>query len=108
ETTFQAMLVVPLVGAAILVAVLLGADVANLLQGSVNEIFTTIASALRSEPVALAGFVASFAIVLVGGSILMFLVKGGTVEVLQASNAIAGPIERGPVTWEGIRAVGGF
>ena len=108
ETTFQVMLVVPLVGAAILVAILLGADVANLLQGSVNEIFTTIAGALMSEPVALAGFVASFAIVLVGGSVLMFLVKGGTVEVLQASNAVAGPIEREPVTWDGIRAVARF
>lgn len=108
ETTFQAMLVVPLVGAALLVAMLLGADVTNLLRGSLNEIFTTIADALKSEPVALAGFVASFAIVLVGGSVLMFLVKGGTIEVLLASNAIAGPIEREPVTWEGIRGVSRF
>jgi hypothetical protein len=108
ETTFQVMLAVPLVGAAILVATLLGADVANLLQGSVNEIFTTIAGALTAEPVALVSFVASFAIVLFGGSILMFLVKGGTIDVLLASNAVAGPIERGPITWDGIRSVSRF
>jgi hypothetical protein len=108
ETTFQVMLAVPLVGAAILVAVLLGADVANLLQGGLNQIFTTIAGALMSEPLALVGFVASFAIVLVGGSVLMFLVKGGTVEVLLAANTVAGPIEREPITWDGIRAVSRF
>jgi len=108
ETTFQVMLAVPLVGAAILVAMLLGADLGNLLQGSLNEIFTTLARALMSEPLALSAFVASFAIVLFGGSVLMFLVKGGTIEVLMASNAVAGPIEREPVTWDGIRSVSRF
>ncbi len=108
ETTFQVMLAVPLVGAAVLVAMLLGADLGNLLQGGLNEIFTTIARALMSEPLALGAFVASFAIVLFGGSVLMFLVKGGIVEVLMASNAVAGPIEREPVTWDGIRSVSRF
>ena len=59
----------------------------NLLQGSLREIFTTIANALMSEPVALVAFVAAFAIVLVGGSVLMFLVKGGTVEVMLAARS---------------------
>jgi len=108
ETTFQVMLAIPLVGAAILVAVLIGADVAILLQGSLNDIFTRIAGALMAEPVGLAGFVASFAIVLFGGAALMFLVKGGTVEVLLASHAIAGSIEREPITWDGIRSVSRF
>ena len=53
ETTFQVLVAVPIVGAAILVAVLLGADLANLLQGSMREMVTTIASALISEPLAL-------------------------------------------------------
>ena len=52
-TTFQVLLAVPIIGAAILVAVLLGADLAELLQGSLRDIFTTIASTLLSEPVAL-------------------------------------------------------
>src|SRR5262249_15360594 len=81
ETTFQALLAVPLVGAAILVAVLLGADLANVLQGTTREIITTIANALMSEPVALVAFVAAFSVVLLGGSAFMFLVKGGTMEV---------------------------
>ena len=98
ETTFQVLLAVPIVGAAVLVAVLLGGDLSELLQGSLRDIFTTIASALLSEPFALVAFVAAFAIVLLGGSVLMFVVKGGTVEVLVAANAGAGPIEQQPLT----------
>src|SRR4030088_1603098 len=67
QTTFQVLLAVPIIGAAILVAVLLGADLANLLQGSLREIFTTIADALMSEPAALVAFMTAFSIVLVGG-----------------------------------------
>jgi hypothetical protein len=108
ETTFQMMLAVPLVGAAVLVAVLLGADVGNLLQGSFRETFSTIATALVAEPVALAAFVASFVIVLVGGSVLTFLTKGGTIEVLMAANESAGPIESEPVTWERLQTASRF
>src|SRR4030081_1210438 len=93
ETTFQVLLAVPIIGAAILVAVLLGADLADLLQGSLRDIFTTIASTLLSEPVALVAFVTAFLLVLFGGSVLMFAVKGGTVEILIEANAAAGPIE---------------
>src|SRR5215510_11289458 len=53
ETTFQVLLAVPVIGAAILVGVMLGADVGELLQGGIREAFTTIASTLMAEPVAL-------------------------------------------------------
>jgi hypothetical protein len=108
ETTFQVLLAVPLVGAAILVAVLLGADLANVLQGSTREIFTTIANALMSEPVALVSFVAAFSIVLLGGSVFMFLVKGGTVEVLLTANERTGAIEQEPITVATIKAASAF
>jgi hypothetical protein len=98
ETTFQVLLAVPIIGAAILVAVLLGGDLANLLQGGLREMFTTIASTLMSEPIALFAFILAFAVVLLGGSAFMFVIKGGTVAVVLASNAAAGPIEREPLT----------
>jgi len=91
ETTFKVVLAVPIVGAAVLVAVLLGGDVADLLRGSLRDIFTTIASTLLSEPVALVAFVTSFAVVLLGGSVLMFAVKGGTVDVLAAASTSTVP-----------------
>ena len=108
ETTFQVLLAVPVVGAAILVAVLLGADLANLLQGNMRDMITTIASALTSEPVALVAFVAAFSIVLLGGSVFMFLVKGGTVDVLLAAHDGTGPIEREPLTIDVLRRGGAF
>jgi hypothetical protein len=108
ETTFQVLLGVPIVGAAILVAVLLGADLVQLLQGSLRDMFTTIANALISEPVALAAFVTTFALVLLGGSVLMFLVKGGTVDVLVAAHRAAGPIEREPLTLDVLHAASTF
>jgi hypothetical protein len=108
ETTFQVLLAVPIIGAAILVAVLLGADLADLLQGSMREIFTTIASTLLSEPVALVAFITAFSLVLLGGSVLMFLVKGGTVDVLIAAHAAAGPIERQPLAFDALRSASRF
>ena len=103
ETTFQVLLAVPIVGAAVLVAVLLGGDLSELLHGSMRDIFTTIASTLMSEPLALIAFVTAFALVLLGGSVLMFAVKGGTVEVLVAANAEAGPFEQHPLTFDLLR-----
>ncbi|HZR25874.1 MAG TPA: hypothetical protein VFA59_19905 [Vicinamibacterales bacterium] len=108
ETTFQVLLAVPLIGAAILVAVLAGGDLADLLQGSLRDIFTTIASTLLSEPVALVAFITAFAIVLLGGSILMFVVKGGTMDVMLAAEAATGPIEHEPITYEGLKAASRF
>jgi len=108
ETTFQVLLAVPIIGAAILVAVLLGGDLADLLQGSLREIFTTIASALWSEPIALVAFIAAFSVVVLGGSVLMFLVKGGTVDVLLAAQQTAGPIERDPLTYASIHRAAAF
>lgn len=108
ETTFQVLLAVPLIGAAILVAVMLGADIGELLHGSLREIFTTIASTLLAEPVALVAFIAAFLIVMLGGSVLMFLVKGGIVEVLLAANQTTGSIEREPLTFETVHGASRF
>jgi len=108
ETTFQVLLAVPIVGAAILVAVLLGGDLAELLQGGLREIFTTIASTLLSEPVALVAFIAAFALVLFGGSVLMFVVKGGTVDILVAANAAAGAIEQEPIAVDSLKPASCF
>jgi hypothetical protein len=98
QKTFQVLVAVPVIGAAILVAVLLGGDLANLLQGSMREVFATITSALISEPFALVAFMIAFAIALIGGSMLQFLIKGGTISVMLTASQTAGAIERQPIT----------
>jgi len=104
QTTFQVLLAVPIIGAAILVAVLLGTDLADLLQQNLREMFSTIAGALMSEPVALVAFITAFTLVLLGGSALMFVVKGGVITVLLAANAATEAIERRPLSIENLRA----
>ena len=108
ETTFQVLLAVPIIGAAILVAVLLGGDLAELLGGNLRDMFTTIASTLLSEPVAFVAFVLAFSLTLIGGSLLLFVVKGGTVDVMLAANDAAGAIETEPLTFDSIRSATRF
>jgi hypothetical protein len=103
-TTFQALLAVPVVGAVILVAVLLGADAGELLQGSVREIVGAVGGMLASEPIAFGAFLLAFAVVLCGGSTLMFLVKGGVVAVLVEGHRSTGVIEDRPVSLDTLHA----
>lgn len=102
-TTFRALLAVPIVGSAVVVALTLGTDLGDLLQGSLRDIVSTLAGALTAEPVALWSFVCALGVVVAGGSVLMFLVKGGTVSVLAAGNRTAGPVERPPLRLDGLR-----
>lgn len=108
ETTFQVLLAVPITGAALMVAVLLGGDVADLFRGSMREMFATVTDALTAEPVAFVAFIAAFGIVLIGGSVLMFLVKGGTMAVLLDANEHTGPIESDPITYETLKSAARF
>lgn len=87
-----------------MVAVLLGRDLAHLVRGTVREMFASVADALTAEPVAFLAFIVALGIVLIGGSVLMFLVKGGTMAVLVEANAHTGPVESEPVTYESLKA----
>jgi hypothetical protein len=97
ETTFKLLLAVPIMGGAVLVALLLGADLQDMLSGDWRHLVTAIAGALLAQPLALAAFLVAFLLVLVGGSALMFLIKAGVVSILAASHANAGPIEQPPL-----------
>jgi hypothetical protein len=94
---------VPIVGGAFLVALLLDTSLAGLLSGDVRDIVASILAALMASPVALAAFVTSGLLVLVGGSMLTFIVKGGTVTLLAEAERVAGPIERPPLRLESMR-----
>jgi hypothetical protein len=97
EGTLKLLLAVPVVGGIALVVLLLGADVEEIMAGDVRQIVSSVVSALRANPVALAFFAASFLVVLLGASALSFIVKGGTVAILAEAEARAGPIERPPL-----------
>ena len=103
EGTMKLLLAVPIVGGVFLVVLLLGADTEDVLRGDTRDVVSAVVSALGGNPVALAAFAVAFIIVLLGGSVLTFVVKGGTVSLLVAADSQAGPIERPPLRLDALR-----
>ena len=103
EATFKLLLAVPVVGGLTLVVLLLEGNADELLAGDVRQIVAAIFSALGQNRAALAAFSVSFGIVLLGGSALTFIVKGGTVSLLAQAEATAGPLERPPLRLAALR-----
>jgi hypothetical protein len=108
ESTFKIVLAIPVVGGMLLVMLLAGEVIDPFGSLDLRERATSIAGALFDAPAALAAFVAAFAVVLFGGSALLFLIKGGSMAVMIESERSAGPIERPPLRWEAIGRTGRF
>jgi hypothetical protein len=107
-TAVKILLTIPVIGGAFLVVVLVGGNAIQLLGAGVREGLSEVATVLMARPAALSAFLAAFLIALAGGSIFMFLIKGGTVTVLVAGDRSAGVIERGPWRVEGLRRASAF
>jgi hypothetical protein len=99
EALFKLLLGVPVAGGILLVVFVVGHDLDDLLRGDVRDMVGAVFGALASRPTALAGFMVAMAIVLIGGSVLMFITKAGTVATLVDAERHAGPIERPPLRW---------
>src|SRR4051794_40837936 len=78
ESTFKLILGVPVVGGIFLVVLLLDADVETVLGGDIRHIVASVFSSLRGNPAAMTSFIFAFLTVLIGGSILTFIIRGGT------------------------------
>ena len=108
DAIFKTLLAVPIVGGVFLVALLVGGDPSDLLDLPVRSIIPTMTSVLLAQPLALGAFLFSVAVVLVGGSLLMFFVKGGTITVLVAAERDAGAIEHPPLRLPAFRRASQF
>lgn len=108
DTTFKLLLLVPVVGGGLLVTMLLGRDLRDVLTGSLREMLFGIGGTLMARPLALTSYLVGFLLVLGGGVLLMFVVKGGTVSVLADADHAAGPIERPPLRVAGFRKAMAF
>ncbi len=99
EATFKILLAVPVVGGTFLVALVLNQDVNDVLgdEFDLRDSATGVATSLLEHPVALVSFLVALGVVIVGGSVLMFILKGGSLAVLVAAQRHAGPLERYPV-----------
>jgi hypothetical protein len=102
ESVFKIVLAVPVVGGMLLVTLIAGDAIGPLAPMDLRERVAVIAGSLLEAPAALASFVVAFGLALMGGSALLFLVKGGVVAVMAESEAAAGPIERVPLRWDAV------
>lgn len=89
ESVFKLLVAVPIVGGALLSAILLGRSAGDLTGGDLSDTVTTVIEVLLAHPTALVAFVGALLVVVVGGSGLMFLLKGGTVTILLEAESAA-------------------
>jgi hypothetical protein len=90
------------------VGLVIGSAPQDLLSLEWREMAATIISSLLSHPVVLTAFLASLAVVVVGGSLFIFLVKAGAVAVLVRGERDAGPIEQPPLHFDVITRASKF
>lgn len=93
ESAYKALMGVPIVGGAFMVAVLVGADMQSLLREDLLSAADQILVPLISAPAALAAFLGALSMAGVAGAVLMFVVKSGTLAVLVAGDKAAGEID---------------
>jgi hypothetical protein len=108
DSLFKVLIAMPLVGGIFLVAIVVGAEPGALMSLAWRELIGTIVGSLISRPVVLAAFLASLSIVVIGGSLFVFLMKAGTVAILVLGERTAGAIERPPLHFRTVARASAF
>jgi hypothetical protein len=108
DAIFTALLAVPVAGGAMLVVLTSGLAPGDVIRQGVRRAVPAVAAALLAHPGALAAFLAAVLLVLLGGSLLMAFIKGGTMAILVTSEAESGPIEQPPLRAAAVRRANRF
>lgn len=108
EALLKAAVAVPIVGGAFMVAVLLGADIRSLVDGGIRTMAEQVLNLLTNAPAAFASFVIAVAVVGFGGSIIMFVIKAGTLAILVEGERRAPDADRSPVRLDWLRLSAAF
>ena len=104
DTLFKTLAAVPIVGGLVLVTLVIGGNPLDVLRlDDLTQTVSTMVGVLLAQPFALAAFVIALGVIMVGGSIMMFAVKAGTVTVLLAGDRSAGAIELPPLRLSALR-----
>jgi hypothetical protein len=104
DTLFKTLIAVPIVGGLMLVALVVGGNPFDLLRvDDLTQTVSTMVGVLLAQPAALAAFVFALGVILIGGSVMMFAVKAGSVTVLLAGDRSAGTIEVPPLRMSAMR-----
>jgi hypothetical protein len=108
DSLFKLLIAVPILGGVFIVALVLGAEPKELATLDWRDLTTTIVAALVWHPMVLASFLLSLGVVVLGGSVFVFLVKGGTVATLVEGDERAGPIDQPPLRFSKVARAGRF
>jgi hypothetical protein len=108
NSLFTIVVAAPLLGGIVLVTLVVGGDPGVLVSLGWRELLPTLVAALQSRPLVLASFLAAVAVVVVGGSLVVFLVKAGTIAVLVRAEREAGPVEEPPLRVEVLGTASAF
>jgi hypothetical protein len=105
---FELALGVPVLGGALMVAVLLGFDLDGLLAQGLSNTADLIIASLVAAPISLGAFLLAVGLVAAGGLMLVFVVKAGTLAVMAAGDRAAPDLHRVPIHVAGLRQAGAW
>jgi hypothetical protein len=88
DSIFKLLIATPVIGGLFLVGLVIGTAPAELMSLEWREMAATIITSLLSHPAVLTAFLASLTVVVVGGSLFIFLIKAG------------GPVEHPPLHFD--------
>jgi hypothetical protein len=108
DSIFKLLIATPLIGGLFLVGLVIGAAPEDLLGLDWREMASTIVTSLLSHPIVLTAFLASLAVVVLGGSLFVFLIKAGAVSVLVRGEREAGAIEQPPLHFDALARASRF
>jgi hypothetical protein len=108
DSLLKLLLAAPLIGGVFLAALALGSEPSALVTVGLRQLAGTIVTALLSQPAVLIAVLLAVAVVVVGGSLFVFLVKAGTLGTLVHSDRDAGPVEEPPLRVSIIAAASRF
>jgi hypothetical protein len=103
DSAFKALLTVPVVGAAFLIALIVGSSVPDVIASDLRSTVVLALATLGEHQAALAAFLFGVIVIIIGGSVLMFLVKSGSVAVLVDAERHAPMVEQPPLRADVVR-----
>jgi hypothetical protein len=109
ESAFKFAMAIPVVGGALMVAVLLGSDLRALFgEGGVRATADLVFGSLANAPIALGAFLAAITLVAFGGGLVMAVIKAGTLAVLVSAERSAGDVHRPPMRLEAVQRASAY
>ena len=108
DSLFKLLIATPILGGVFLVALVAGTEPRDLVGQDWRDLIATIVGSLLSHPLVLAAFLLAVGVVAVGGSLFVFLIKGGTVATLVKGERQAGPIEDTALHLDSFREAASF